>query len=86
MLGLVGKLITTVVGPLLPSLGSLGKGKASAVGALGTAVSAVAGLGVSHVVTDQNVVALVHEAATVLIALFAMIGSFGVGRKAGAGA
>lgn len=93
MLGAIARIVTRVILPALPVLGGLGKGKATAVGtvgaAIGTALYAAAPLLgkvplIGGVVTADNVVPLVHELAAVLIALFAMIGAFGAGRKAGA--
>jgi len=88
MLGILGKVITLAAKPLLPLLGTLGKGKATALGAVGATVGAVlAGAPqlVGGVITDANVVQVLHEIGLVLIALFGMLGSFGIGRKAGAG-
>ena len=56
-----------------------------AVGATVGAVLAGAPQLVGGVITDANVVQVLHEIGLVLIALFGMLGSFGIGRKAGAG-
>lgn len=79
--------LARAIGSVLPVLGRLGKGKATVTGVVGVAAAVAAKtVGVpllGGVITDQNIVELVRIAADVAIALFAMIGSFGAGRKAG---
>lgn len=75
-------ILAKIVPALLPILGKLGKGKATIVGDIGALVAGGAAFVAPHVLTDQNLVPVVHEVALVLIALFGMISSFGIGRKA----
>lgn len=86
MLGFVNKIVGKVLAPLLPALGKLFKGKATAAGATGLAATAAAALGVkTQIVTSENVVDIIKAATPIATALFAMIAAFGAGRKAGTG-
>lgn len=81
MFSLIGDLVGFATKRALPFLGKLGKGKATGAGV----VAAVTGVLAQHsgaVVTDQNIVAILHELGGILVALGTVVGSFGFGRKA----
>lgn len=71
---------------VLPFIGKLGKGKATIAGAAAVVASQVANVVAPHVLTDQNLVAALHELANILTALGTVISAFGFGRKAGVAA
>lgn len=89
MLGLLGKVITAVARPVLPFLGSVAKGKATAAGVTGLVAAAVLKQGapfIGGVLNAENLVPAINAVANVLQAVAAIVAAFGFGRKAGAGA
>lgn len=75
-------LIAKFAPKVLPFLGKLWKGKATIVGDVVAATGIAVVTGSGHVVTDQNIVPILHEVGLILTALGGLISAFGFGRKA----
>lgn len=58
-----------------------GAGKVTVGGILAGAAATITGTMAPHVVTDQNVVAIIQSAATVITALATLVSAFGLGRR-----
>lgn len=78
MLSLLAKLAPK----LLPVLGRLGKGRATIAGDVAAVVGVATTVASPHLVTDANIVAVLHEVGLAITALGGLISSFGLGRKA----
>lgn len=84
----IGNLVKGLLRPLAPFLSNVLTGKLTGVGVVtglaGAAVTAVTASN-PHILTDQNIVAILHEVGLIITAIGTVIGSFGHGRAVGNG-
>lgn len=82
-LGFIGNLVKTILAPLTPILGTFLKGKLTGAGVVTTITGLATGFIAPHIVTDQNLVPLLHEIGYIITALGGFVASFGHGRHVG---
>jgi len=65
----------------VPLLRHIPKGKATLSGAITAAVGLVSGAAAPHIITDQNIVAVLQAVAEIVVALGGVVAAFGGTRK-----
>lgn len=81
----LGDIVKKLLKPLAPFLAKVAKGKLTGIGVITGLAGAATTLVAPHVVTDQNIVAILHEIGLILTGIGTIISSFGHGRAVGDG-
>lgn len=80
MIGILGTVLKLVAKPLTAAVAAIPKGNATGVGGLIGAAGVLGAVVAPHVVTDQNVVAIIEAIAKVVLAIGSVIASMGAMR------